>query len=360
MPNSNGHPAVSVTLPRAGRRKPPVTIQQVAQRIGVSMQTVSAILGSKAHLYREETQRLVRTAAEELGYRPNVLAKATRTGRSGNISLLVGNDLAVSPLNANLLQGIEREVSARSLRLFLTQLPDNKLTDEGFVPNVLREWFSDGLLINYHYRIPGRMIELIHSNDLPSIWINSRQVANCVYPDESGAAATLTQFFLKRGHRRIAYVDFLHGDDIDREHHSVTDRRDGYKLAMREAGLEPVLRTFSQKVALNRRVEIARELFDREKPTAVVTYNDTNANAIGVACLLTGRTIQGDLHIGTFAPKPIRVCSLFTAPTMVVPDLEMGIKAVDLLLRRIETPGKSLPPEVVPFELYDESAGQIP
>jgi len=58
-----------------------VTLKQIGAMTGLSNQTVSFVLGNKAHLFRPETQKRVREAAQRLGYRPNAPARAMRAGR---------------------------------------------------------------------------------------------------------------------------------------------------------------------------------------------------------------------------------------------------------------------------------------
>ena len=65
-------------------------LREVAQLAGVSVKTASNVLGGYANVTREKTD-LVKKAAKELGYRPNLGARSLRGGRTGLIGLAVPN-----------------------------------------------------------------------------------------------------------------------------------------------------------------------------------------------------------------------------------------------------------------------------
>ena len=75
----------ALTGVRAGR----VTLQDVADRVGVSRPTVSKVLNSRPGCRTtEETRQRIKEAAKELGYRPNLSARSLRSGRSHIIGLV--------------------------------------------------------------------------------------------------------------------------------------------------------------------------------------------------------------------------------------------------------------------------------
>ena len=164
-----------------------VTIRQIAARTGLSPITVSRVLGDKSDKHRPETRERVLRAAEELGYRINTAARAISTGRFGSVALLMSTEGSFSYLPGPLMDGIQEVLEEQDLHLTVARLSDEKLTDAEYVPQILREWTADGVLINYHFHIPGRLIELVRRYNVPSIWINSKQECNSVHPDDFGA-----------------------------------------------------------------------------------------------------------------------------------------------------------------------------
>ena len=65
------------------------TLAQIAEKVGVSRQAVSCALNNRAGQVSEETRQRILTVAEEMAYRPNASARATRTGRLGCVDLLI-------------------------------------------------------------------------------------------------------------------------------------------------------------------------------------------------------------------------------------------------------------------------------
>ena len=321
-----------------------VTLKQVAASAGVSQPAVSNILGAKAHLYRPETRERVLRAAREMGYRANAAARATATGRFGSVALLLSTVPHRSSLSGPLVEGIHDGLAERDLHLTLARLPDEKLTDRGYVPKILQQCLADGLLINYFDQIPPALVELIGAHGVPAVWMNSRQDANCVCPDDEDAARRATRRLLGLGHERVAFANYS-GDT----HHSAAARYAGYADAMRVAGRVP--RSIREVTPRSERIGASLQWLDvpaEERPTAVVAYSGTSAWPIREAAAALGLSVPADLSLVTFEDHPSDEIGV-RLDTMVVPEREMGRVAVEMLLARIDEPGRSLPSRVLPF-----------
>lgn len=111
----------------AGRSQAPqVTIHDVADRAGVSIATVSRVLNGSRPVARDLAER-VRAAADELGYRANLLGRALRQGRSHSIGLVVP-DLE-NPFFATLAQQVSRSFSRVGVEVLISSA-DNDLEIE--------------------------------------------------------------------------------------------------------------------------------------------------------------------------------------------------------------------------------------
>jgi DNA-binding LacI/PurR family transcriptional regulator len=135
------------------------TLKDIAARTGLSLPTVSHIMSERGGAYREETRQRVWAAAAQLGYRPNVSARAVRSGRYGNLILLMSPDPERSGLFPPLANGILDALDAHRQHLTISRLPDEQLTDEHFLPSVLRTWMGG--------RVVGRDLSLITFSDAP-------------------------------------------------------------------------------------------------------------------------------------------------------------------------------------------------
>jgi LacI family transcriptional regulator len=335
------------------------TLEQIARRAGVSKMTVSNVLnGRNKELWPSAVERAegIRRIAQELGYRPNAAARAIGRGRFNNVAMVLGQSAQHMP--DGLLRGAAQALAERDLSLSITEIPDNKLTSEGFVPRILRELSSDGLLINYIHHVPPTLAPLLQSNRVPSIWINVKADCNCVRPDDLGGSLEATRHLLSLGHRRIAYIR-----ESSVAHYSSVDRLAGYEAAMTEAGLAPrVVTTDAARYSrhIDRGVETTREddrlaamtslLRSADRPTAILAVGIAHATPILLAAARCGLDVPRDLSVMTFSDwPPDHAGQLITF--MHVSMTDVGHQAVRLLADRISDPATDLPPVAVPFKL---------
>jgi LacI family transcriptional regulator len=171
-------------------------------------------------------------AAAELKYRPNTSAQTVKSGRFQTVALILSDDPERSALFGELVIGVAAGLKQRNYRLSLSMLSEKELTSEDFIPNSLRVWHADGLLIVYFNKIPDRFVQLIEKYGIPSVWINSMQKVNCVFSDEFGAARDATKHLLDLGHRRIAYADYTANKE-----ELLRGRCEGYRTCIQDAEL---------------------------------------------------------------------------------------------------------------------------
>lgn len=336
------------------------SIQRVAAEAAVSVKTARNILNPNCrHLYSAKTQARVLELARQLGYQPNAYARAVATKRFGSVGLLLSTEKHRSTLPPGLLAGIESALSEHEYHLTIARLPDAKLTSEGFVPKMLREYLCDGLLINYHAAIPPKMAALVRGHKLPSVWVNLQQKFDAVYPDDEGAAFAATQRLLAAGHRRILYVDalFEHARSLGEQHYSKAARLRGYRRAMQAAGRRPRVLTDRpgapppplSRVTVELAEVLAQALQGASAATAVVTYGGED----GLVCEVAARhglRIPDDVFVVSLCgPDRDHTLTLNPVAGMAIPDFAMGVAAVQMLLRKIEKPGLQLPSICIPF-----------
>jgi DNA-binding LacI/PurR family transcriptional regulator len=338
-----------------------VTIKDIAQHLGLSHQAVSFAMRGVPKVGPATRERVL-AAARELGYRPNSVARSMRAKRFGSIGLLLSDDLRHSNLPPQLLRGIQETLEKQDVQLTVGRLPDEILTRSGYVPALLRHWSADGLLINYQEGIPQRMIELINEEHVPAMWINSRQASNCVYADDFAAAREATARLIALGHRRIAFVDYSHGDAslASGSHYSALDRQGGYEHAMTDAGLAPrVLRPPGLFYTTAERPVHARALLEAsDRPTAIVCYSGSTLAPVALAALMLGLKIPQDLSLIDFGDAPMTAMG-FIPTTMIVPQEALGRQAVQSLLGRLETPDAPVPQQAIAYT-YEPGASVAP
>lgn len=325
------------------------TLRHIAERVGVSAMTASVVLnGAKpGTIVAEATRRKIEVAAAELGYKRNGSMVAARTGKFGNIALLLSTESNRSTLPQAVWNGIYDELAKHNLSLSMARLPDETLTDDGVVPKILREWMCDGILVDYTDHIPARMKQLIDAHQLPVVWINAQQEADCVFPDDLAAGIEATERLLEMGHRRITYLDFSHIADDPNVHYSAGERCEGYETVMRNAGLKPhfVAREDVPRTPVSR--DLA-QLLEAQRPTALLCYGVAEAQTALVTAALLGWDVPQNVSVMTFE-RPNVLCAGYEITQLTVPETQVGREAVQMLMQKIEQPARRFSPRALPF-----------
>lgn len=310
--------------------------QDVARQAGVSRTTVSLVLNGRTDIQiPESTRQRVLAAAQQLGYRPHRSGRAIRSGKTGNLALLLSTIAHRSLFSHALLDGLIDAASEHDQHLLVSRITDDKLTDATFVPKILREFAADGLVINYNSQAPPRLAELIAQAKIPAIWINDNRDADCVFPDDFAAAQAATERLIAAGHTRIGYAGWMPGP-----HYSMGDRLTGYQAAMAARGL-------AERVALLEK-EPASSLFaTADPPTAVVCYSPAVLQSVWEIaprnCALT--VFHHELY----------TTLEHTFDTWLLPDHTLGATAVELLMQKIDQPESLRPPHALAFTFSERT-----
>lgn len=332
-----------------------VTMKQIAQRIGLSVPTVSLVLNHKPHPLREETRQLVLKAAREMGYRPNGFARAVRQGRFGMVTVVLRcGEHADGALPGPLQQGLLAGVRAHDLQLMLAELPEMPVPadadggDDPHLPRLLRELSSDGLLFLPRRGCQERMEALVAQHRLPAVWIGQRRLTDCVYADARAAGRRAARHLLDLGHQRIAWLSLGETDPASAD---AREQYEGYAEAMTASGQAPRLLMSEAPVGRGQQVQVVEQWLaaPADAPTAVVIDSTQAAAAVMVAAARLGLEVPRDLSVvlvgedGAGLPGP-------GLTSLRAPLEKVGEAAVEALTRRIANPAADLPAVSVPYE----------
>lgn len=341
----------------------PATIAQIADIVGVSRQAVSCALNNRSGQVSEKTRKRILVVAEELAYRPNSSARATRTGRMGCVDLLMSTSPAHSRLPSRLLDALHDRLAEHETRLAIFRLPDERLSDDHELPTAFRLRSADALLVNYTHGSPEGFGDMLVRLRIPAVWIHAKAKHDCVYSVGADAYRRLTQRLIALGHRRIAYWAF-HPDG----HFSEEDRFGGYESAMLEAGLTPTCTAFDLKSnqhyrenpGTDDRIAHARRALDRpDRPTAIVCYGGTESMIALFAANSLGLSVPRDLSLVALQDEgDNQLCLPLT--TCVIPQTEIARAAIDLVMRKIKSPTKKFDPRPIPLHTTREEASLRP
>ncbi|MEM1211585.1 MAG: LacI family DNA-binding transcriptional regulator [Planctomycetota bacterium] len=325
------------------------TLEDIANRAGVSPKTVSNVLTGRLQATRKDAvvrARNIRRIAVEMGYRPNTAARAMSTGRFNALALIHGSNVGRRFMPERLWTGLHEAAQTHAQHILTAMLPDAQLSDPAEMPQLLQVLAADGLLIDYIHEEPQAMNRLIDQHNLPAMWLNHKRACDCVYPDEVWSGRVMTEQLVKRGHKRIVYV--TRRDD---SHYCVADRWEGYSQTMREAGLQPervLLQTeFVSENGPPVCGQACYELISRpDQPTAYVTQESSSAKSLILMAARRGLRVPQDLSIVTISDNhefdlgfEISLARQFFS--------QVGRVAIAKLLEKIDNPCVSIEPVAI-------------
>jgi LacI family transcriptional regulator len=286
----------------------PVTIIDVARAAGVSRATASRALAGYGRI-SAATREKVRSAAEQIGYQPNDLARAVRAGRSFTIGLVV-TDIA-NPFFAQAAKSVVSTASAQGYQVLIADTDEDPEAERRAV-GVFAEKRVGGLIV-----VPSAAESYDHlfrhgRPRLPLVLLDRRlpgDRAAAVVTDDFGAASEAVALLAGKGHRRIGMIDgnsTVPGFTTARPRLLVSaaaDRIDGFRSGMRQAGLRVrqnwMLYAQAADPAAARGAALAL-LGGKERPTAVVTNNSDVALGVLAVCRELGLSLGGEVSLVTF------------------------------------------------------------
>lgn len=205
------------------------TLKDVAARVGVSYQTVSKVLNNRGEV-SEETRDRIFQAVEEIGYRPNAIARSLKTSRSQIIGLVVPNIL--SPAWSVMTRGVEDAAAESGFQTMICDTDEKWQVEEESI-TVFLERRVDGLIIaSCSKRDQSQLASLLQPG--PPVVLLDRRVkglkADTVVSDNRAGAYEATLHLLRAGRKRIGIVTLSLDISTGRE------RLEGYKAALRDFG----------------------------------------------------------------------------------------------------------------------------
>lgn len=335
------------------------TIDKVAERAGVARGTVSKVLSGNYYVSARTREKVVR-AASELGYRPNLAARALSKGRTFVLGLMIPYDpdqLFADPHLLGIIRSVEAAANERDYNVLLSTAHRRDEPSSAY-SRVLRSNYVDGLIVHEGSSMQSIATQLM---DQTAPWVisgydSTGAGAPCVHADDPGITAALAAHLLELGHRRFGAISATN-------HPVAFDRRLlGFRRALAEHGLslpDTWLAEGDMSVASGYRA--AAQLLQREdRPTAIFALNDRMALGALQWARENGMRVPDDISIAGFDDIDAASHSSPPLTTVRLPSYREGQEATALLFRLLD--GEQVPSEViVPTEVVvRSSSGPVP
>ena len=267
-----------------------VTIYEIAERAGVSSSTVARILRGdvrESHRRSAATAQRIRQIASEMGYRPNLRARAFSRGRTHGIGLLYTDDAWIfEGVNTEVVNSLVRSLQREGYHLVFTPVDDSGSWEE----IVLGGQIDGGVVFQ---TLPAEVADAVRERQLPLVLLGDDTdpgMSQVVVDDFAGAYAA-TKHLLGLGHRRV--MMFVH--ESVKPHCSVEERLSGYRTAMDEAGLMP-----KECLRLSEGEAVDVLVRGEDRPTGIVCYSDLESTLLVHALWQYGVAIPGDVSLVGF------------------------------------------------------------
>ncbi|GAA1550569.1 LacI family DNA-binding transcriptional regulator [Kribbella sancticallisti] len=313
-------------MPAATGRGGRVTISDVAARAGVDKAIVSRVVNDKAVSIRPETRERVLLAIRELGYRRNMAARSLRTASTGAVGLFIP-DFA-NPVYAEIITGAETAALARGYVLMVGSSAGAGHRTKDYL-EALGEGRVDGLLLAGGPISPAEQ-QTLDAQGVPWLLVNrrGRSTTRHVVLDDDRAAQVAVGHLLDLGHRRIAHVAGPAGADTARR------RREGYRKALRAAGIEPEasLVAAADYTPAGGFEAASALLASGRPPTALFVANVASAIGVLTAVRERGLSVPDDISVVAVHDLPLAEHLVPALTTVRMPLRSLGARATELLL----------------------------
>ncbi len=308
------------------------TLNDIAERAGVSVSTVSRVLNKKAQRYRisPETEQRILKAAKELSYRPNDLARGLRLRKTNTIGLIAPD--VSNPFFAYIIKRVQGVAHSMGYSLIVCNTDEN-LEQEIAHLNLLLRNRVDGLIAmpvglrHEHY-------EDCVDKEIPLVLLDrcfDELSVRSVVVDNYGGSFEAMEHLIGFGHERIAMIQGLPGT------YTNTARLNGYRDALEAHGLpfDDELVVGSDFRQENGYMETKLLLSMADRPTAIFATSDTITLGALQAIYEEGLSIPEDMSVVMF--DDVDFAPYLRCPLTAVrqPKELMGEMAVKLLVDEI-------------------------
>ena len=311
------------------------TIHDVAKKAGVAPITVSRVINNSGYV-SEKLRTKVKIVIDELGYVPNVLARSLKSKHTNTLAL-VFTDIT-NPFFNILARGVEDTAFKAGYNVIFCNTDESQEREDNYIQLLLQKQVDGILLVPAD--VNSESIEMIRKQSTPVVVIDryvTHDNVDIVRGDSEGGAYILTKHLIGLGHKQITLIS-----GPEKVSTSV-DRVRGYQRAMEEHGLAAYIDYYYGKYSVQGGIDLTNQVFSKEnKPTAI--FGGNNFLSVGVITALNQMNLKvpDDVAVVSFddIPKNLSPNPFLTA--IVQPPYEIGQKATEMLLSRIQDEGEIL------------------
>lgn len=269
-----------------------ITIYHVSERADVSLTTVSRVLNHPEKV-KPETREKVLRIIEELGYRPNAMAKSLAQNKTTSIGVIVSDFSKQS--TANLFNGILDIGNQFDYSIKIYSIRDMKALTET-VSKIVADRVDGVIYVNEELEqdCVGEIKDILLKNKIPTVFANvspQTKDISAVHIDYVEAMRELVEKFIQNGHKDIYFIEPIKEYALDKY------KLRGYLQAMEEANLKPLIYKSSENPTKN--FQEMKDFFKTKKISAAIASTDILAISVLNAVKSLGMKIPNDIEIAS-------------------------------------------------------------
>lgn len=323
------------------QKKSSATIYDVANRVGVSLATVSRVVNGNSNV-RDSTKRKVLDAIEELGYHPNAVARGLASKKTTTIGVVMPD--VTDMYYAELARGIDDVANMYHYDVLLTNTDEDPVRETMAVNNLSSKQV-DGIIFMGN-ELDREVLNTIAAADAPVVLagsVDGEGKLPSVNINYVKAIQEATETVINHGHRRVALVTGPMSHAINRLHRLV-----GYQAGLEAADIEfdeELLFTAHQDYAAG--MQIAEKVL-QAGANAVIAYDDEVALGIMNYVQEHGQRVPEDFEIITSNDTKFAIVTRPELTSIGQPKYDIGAVAMRMLTKLMNN------------EIIDDTQVQLP
>lgn len=324
----------------------PITIRDIARELGISVSTVSRALQNHPDI-SERTKELVRECARKLNYKPNIMASNLRTSKNTTIGVVIPE------LNhhffSSVLDGIEQAANEAGYNILICQTGEDVQKEIRSVHTLISSRVA-GILVGVSKQTSNlqHLQEVLDNGiqlvlyDRPCPSLKCDQVVS----DDYMGAFNAVEYLIQTGKRRVMYLSSSFQLEVSRR------RYQGWRDALQRYHI-PITDDMILECDTRSKAIIATPgiLQREERPEAIFCVNDDCAVGVLHVAQILGLKIPEELSICGFSNAPICRATQPMLTTVQQHGVEIGKRAMQRLLRRLNGDDKIPQTEMIPTDL---------
>ncbi|RYZ98000.1 MAG: LacI family transcriptional regulator [Sphingobacteriaceae bacterium] len=311
-----------------------LSIVDIANQLSISKTTVSFILNGRAQEKRISAELVERVLklVKEVGYKPNSLAKSLRTGKSNIIGLMV-EDIS-NPFFAIIARLIEDRAYQNGYKIIYCSTYNDPEKTKDLI-GMFRDRHVDGYIIAPPEGIEEEISSLLKDN-LPVVLFDRYLPlvdTDYITVNNLFSAYNATQHLIGQGYKNIAFLTFFSNQS------QMQDRAKGYKMALKENNLKPILKELVFNQNAKYLVEPITAFLKKRKDIDAIIFGTNHIGTCGLKVINNlGLKIPRDLAVVSFDDSD--VYELHSPPITAIsqPIEEIADSVITTLLNKL-SPG---------------------